>query len=317
MKPCITALLLLLCLQAQAFDLQGHRGARGLRPENTLAAFSYALATGVTTLETDLAVTKDGMLVLSHDPHLNPDLVRGPDGKWLPAKGPPIRDLTLQELRRYDVGRANPESAYARQFPQQRAEDGERFPTLAELFALVKAASRPARFNLETKIAPDGSFATVDPEAFAALVVDAIRKAGLERETTIQSFDWRTLVAAKKRAPEIATVCLTMETETNDTVRRRGDAPSPWLAGFDLRTVDGSLPRLVKAAGCATWSPHFRNVTAGAVGEAHALGLAVLPWTVNDEGDMARLIGLGVDGLITDYPDRGRRVMAAQGLPLP
>jgi glycerophosphoryl diester phosphodiesterase len=314
----LTALGLgLLPLASAAFDLQGHRGARGLRPENTLAAFSFALATGVTTLETDLAVTKDGALVLSHDPHLNPDLVRGPDGTWLSAKGPPIHDLTLADLRRYDVGRANPASAYARQFPEQRAEDGERFPTLAELFALVKAASRPVRLNLETKIAPDGSFATVDPETFAALVVAAIRNAGLEREATIQSFDWRTLVAAKKRAPEIVTVCLTIETETNDTVRRRAEAPSPWLAGFDLRAVDGSLPRLVKAAGCATWSPLYRNVTAAAVADAHGLGLAVLPWTVNDEGEMARLIGLGVDGLITDYPDRARRVMAAKGLPLP
>ena len=141
-------------LPALAFDLQGHRGARGLRPENTLAAFSFALATGVTTLETDLAVTKDGVLVISHDPFLNPDLVRTPDGRWLGGKGPPIHTLTLAELKRYDIGRLDPSTAYARQFPEQRAEDGERFPTLAEVFALVKARSRPARLNIETKITP-------------------------------------------------------------------------------------------------------------------------------------------------------------------
>lgn len=310
-------LALAFAANAGAFDLQGHRGARGLRPENTLAAFSFALATGVTTLETDLAVTKDNVLVVSHEPYLKPDVVRGPDGRWLAAKGPAIHSLTLAELQRYDVGRLNPGSAYARSFPEQRAEDGERFPTLEQLFALVKAASRPVRLNLETKIAPDGSFATVDPQTFAALTVDAIRKAELAGETTIQSFDWRTLVAARKLAPEIATVCLTIESERDDTVRRRAEAPSPWLAGLDLRTVDGSLPRLVKAAGCATWSPFWRNVTRANVEESHALGLAVLPWTVDDPRDMARLIDLGVDGVITDYPDRARRVMADKGIPLP
>lgn len=300
-----------------AFDLQGHRGARGLRPENTLAAFAFALATGVTTLETDLAVTKDGVLVLSHDPYLSPDLVRTPDGKRLAEKGPPIHSLTLAELKRYDIGRLNPGSAYARQFPEQRPEDGQRFPTLAELFALVQTHSRPARLNIETKITPDNAGDTVDADMFARLTVEAIRSAGLAGEATIQSFDWRPLVAAKKLAPEIETVCLTIETENNDTVRRRAESPSPWLAGFDLRAYDGSLPRAVKAAGCGTWSPFWRNVTAASVRESHALGLKVLPWTVNDPRDMTRLIEMGVDGLITDYPDRGRRVMADKGIPLP
>src|SRR5512139_3237479 len=113
---------------ATAFDLQGHRGARGLAPENTLAAFRTALAIGVTTLETDLAVTRDGVLVISHDPFLNPDLVRTADGRWLETKGPPIRSLTLPELARYDIGRANPRSRYAQQFPSQQPADGERFP---------------------------------------------------------------------------------------------------------------------------------------------------------------------------------------------
>jgi len=316
--PPIGALILaVLALPAVAFDLQGHRGARGLRPENTLAAFSFALATGVTTLETDLAVTRDGVLVLSHDPYLNPDLVRTPDGKWLADRGPPIHTLTAAEIKSYDIGRINPASAYARQFPEQRPEDGQRFPALTELFALVKAGSRPARLNIETKLTPDSGGDTVDADTFARLTVEAIRKVGLAGEVTIQSFDWRTLVAAKKLAPDIETVCLTIETENNDTVRRRAESPSPWLAGFDLRAYDGSLPRAVKAAGCATWSPFWRNVTAASVGESHALGLQVLPWTVNDPRDMARLIEMSVDGLITDYPDRARRVMAEKGIPLP
>ena len=302
---------------ALAFDLEAHRGGRGLRPENTLAAFSFALATGVTTLEMDLAVTKDGVLVISHDPHLNPDLVRAPDGAWLAGKGPPIDTLTLAELKRYDIGRLNPQSAYARQFPEQRGEDGERFPTLAEVFALVKAHSRPVRFNLETKITPGSSGDTVDPVTFARMTVDAIRKAGLAGDAMIQSFDWRTLIAAKKLAPDIETVCLTIETAGNDTVQRSAESPSPWLAGLSPRYYDGSLPRTVDAAGCGTWSPFWRNVTAANVAESHALGLRVLPWTVNEPWDMAHLIDMKVDGVITDYPDRARKVMADKGIPLP
>jgi len=135
-----------------AFDLQGHRGARGLAPENTLAAFRTAQAIGVTTLETDLAVTSDGVLVISHDPHLNPDLVRAPDGAYVQVPGVAIHSLTRKALRQYDIGRLNPASSYAKGFPEQKAADGERFPTLVDVFAL--GAPTRVRFNLETKITP-------------------------------------------------------------------------------------------------------------------------------------------------------------------
>lgn len=300
-----------------AFDLEGHRGARGLRPENTLAAFAHASSLGVTTLEMDLAVTRDGVLVISHDPFLNPDLVRGPDGRWLATKGPAIRTLTLAEVKRYDIGRLNPDSRYAQLFPLQRPVDGERFPTLVEVFDLVRASGKPLRLNIETKITPTSADETVDPDTFARLVAEAVRGAKFESRVTIQSFDWRTLVALKQRAPEIETACLSSETDSMDTVQRKSAATSPWLAGLDLAKHDGSLPRLVKAAGCAVWSPFWRNVTPSLVAESTALGVKVLPWTVNDPADMARLIDMKVDGLITDYPDRLRSVLADKGLPLP
>ena len=300
---------------AAAFDLQGHRGARGLGPENTLAAFQRALDIGVTTLETDLAVTRDGVLIISHDPYLNPDIVRDPDGSWLAAKGPPIRALTLAELKRYDIGRLNPASAYAKQFPMQQAADGQRFPTLVEVFAL--GAANRVRFNLETKITPTSGDGTPDPATFARLVVEAIRGAGPTQRVTVQSFDWRTLIEVKKLAPDIATACLTIETENNDTVQRQAATPSPWHAGLSLAQQGGSLPRLVKAAGCSTWSMFWRNLTPETAAEARALGLQVLPWTVNEPADMARLIDWRVDGIITDYPDRLRKVMAEKGMPLP
>jgi glycerophosphoryl diester phosphodiesterase len=300
---------------ALAFDLQGHRGTRGLAPENTMAAYARAIAIGVTTIETDIAVTRDGVLVISHDPFLNPDIVRGPDGRWLAAKGPAIHTLTLAELEKYDVGRLNPDSAYAKQFPEQKPSDGERFPTLAQVFAFAK--DKPVRLNIETKITPENPDQPVAAETFAKMVVDAVEAAGFARRVTIESFDWRTLVAAKKLAPEIETSCLTIESSGMDTVQRKSDRPSAWNAGLDLAAHGGSVPRLVEAAGCGTWSPFWRNVDGASVAEAHALGLKVLPWTVNNPADMARLIDLGVDGLISDYPDRLREAMSAKGLPLP
>jgi glycerophosphoryl diester phosphodiesterase len=315
-RPVTLLLTVALAAPAMAFDLQGHRGARGLAPENTLAAFAKALSIGVTTLETDLAVTRDGVVVLAHDPELNPALVRD-GGAWLAQRGPPIRSLTLAELQRYDVGRIDPESSYGRQWTQQVASDGERMPTLAALFELAGKAGKPVRFNLETKITPRSGDATLDADAFAHIVVDAVRKAGMSSRTTLQSFDWRTLVAAKRIEPSIATACLTAEGGSFDTVKPDATGRSPWHAGIAPGDHGGSLPKMARAAGCAVWSPNHASVTRERLDEARALGLAVLPWTVNEPADMARLIDWGVDGLITDYPDRARRVMADKRLPLP
>src|SRR5690242_10404583 len=216
-------------VSASAFDLQAHRGGRGLAPENTLAAFRQAVALGVTTIELDLAITKDDVVVVSHEPRLNPDIVRGPDGQWLAGIGPTIRSLSLAELKRYDIGRINPASAYARQFPMQRAVDGERFPTLSEVYAIAPA---PVRLNIEIKTDPTHPDETADPIQFSHLVVDQVKTANAVDRTMIQSFDWRPLREVRKVAPEIATSCLTIETRNSDTVRRDDPTPSPWLGGL-------------------------------------------------------------------------------------
>jgi glycerophosphoryl diester phosphodiesterase len=311
-------LLMLFAAPSLAFDLEGHRGTRGLAPENTLAAFRRALEIGVTTIETDMGVTKDDVVVISHNPFLSPDLVRDPDGHWLASPVTQIRTLSFAELRRYDIGRTNPTSQYARSFPDQRAADGERFPKLSELFDLAKASGKPVRFNIETKITPTSGANTPDPATFARLVVAAVREANVVDRVTVQSFDWRTLVETKRLAPEIETSCLTIDTANDNTVQQAPDGgPSPWHAGFALRDHGGSLPALVKAAGCGTWSMFWRNLTAKDLAAAHALRLKVLPWTVNERGDMRSLIDLGVDGIITDYPDRLREVMAEKKMALP
>ena len=301
-----------------AFDLQGHRGARGLVPENTLEAFATALKIGVTTLELDLAMTKDGVLVVSHDSILNPDHTRGPDGQFLAAAGPAIRSLTLDEVKRYDVGRLKPGTAYAANFPEQRGMDGIRIPALSDVFDLVRSSGAAhVRFNIETKLTPTSAADTPDPETFAAAFAEAVRAAGLTARVTLQSFDWRTIQVMRRIAPEIERVCLTMDGGSGDTLKRGKPGPSPWTAGFDIDDVGGSTPRLVAAAGCAVWSPLFRDIKPNDLAEKKSLGLKLIPWTVNEKPDMTRLIGLGVDGIITDYPNRLREVMAGKDMPLP
>jgi glycerophosphoryl diester phosphodiesterase len=314
--PALALLLALAVGPAQAFDLEGHRGARGLAPENTVAAFRRAIDIGVTTIETDIAVTRDRVPVISHNPNLVPELVRDSAGKWLTAPGPSIHSLTLEALRRYDIGRVNPDTKYARQFPEQRASDGERFPTLHELLQLVANAPTPVRLNIETKLTPDNAGDTVDAATFVRVILDEVRAAKLVDRVTIQSFDWRSLVEVKHVAPEVPTSCLTIESTGMNTMAPGADGRSPWHAG--LKDSDyASVPALVAAAGCSTWSMFWRNLTPALVADAHAIGLKVLPWTVDNPADMQRLIDMGVDGIITDYPGRLRDVMKARGLPLP
>ena len=300
---------------ATKFDLQGHRGARGLAPENTLAAFRRALAIGVMTIETDIAITRDDIPVVSHNPDLTPELVRDATGQWLSAKGPAIRSLTYAALQSYDVGRLNPATKYAMDFPQQQPSDGERIPALRDLLDLVRITPKPVRLNIETKMTPDSAVETADPATFVRLIVEAVRDAGLAARVTIQSFDWRTLVEVRRIAPEIPTSCLTIESN-NMNAMAQVDGRSPWHAGLAIRDYM-SVPALVAAAGCTTWSMFWRNLTPALVKDAHALGIKVLPWTVNDPADMQRLIEWDVDGIITDYPDRLRRVMDDNHLPVP
>jgi glycerophosphoryl diester phosphodiesterase len=316
LRPAAVALALMTA-NAAAFDLQGHRGARGLAPENTLPAFARALSVGVTTLEMDAGLTEDGVVVIIHDRRLNPDIARGSDGRWLAGRTPAIRELTFRELQRYDVGRIRPGSDYSKRWPDQRRQDKVRIPTLEEVFELTRHGRNAAvRFNVETKISPEAPEDTADPETFTRALIKAIRDNGMAGRTTIQSFDWRTLAIVQKEAPEIATSYLSSQQQSLDTIQAGHREDSPWTAGIRYRD-HGSVPRMVKAAGGRIWSPNYIDLTDAAVKEAKALGLTVLPWTVNDRADMERLIDWGVDGLITDYPDRLREVMAAKNLPLP
>ena len=255
-------------------------------------------------------------VVVSHERGLNPDLARDASGAYVAPPGTPFVKLRLEEVRTYDVGRIRPDSSYAKQFPDQRPVPGTRIPTLSELFALVrKSGNTRVRFNIETKIDPNHPEESLDPPGFVSRLLGLIEAEGFSDRVMIQSFDWRTLLLVQQRAPKIPTVYLTLQRGSGQTVVL--DQATNWTAGFNPADHGGSLPRTIKAAGGAIWSPYFGDVTAALVAEAHVLGLRVVVWTVNKPDDIARMIEIGVDGLISDRPDLLRQVAGEKGIALP
>jgi glycerophosphoryl diester phosphodiesterase len=300
------------------FDLQGHRGARGLWPENTLAGFARTVSLGVSGIELDCGVTHDGIAVVTHDPELNPDLTRDAQGRFLAATGPPVTTLTYAQLCTYDVGRLRPGSEYATRFPEQRPLDGEHIPSLREVLALVRACGKgQVRVSIEIKTFPEEPARTLAPAPFVAAVRDAIEEAGASAMVAILAFDWRVVREAQRLMPHIATVALTEEQPGEDTIRIGAQRVSPWLAGLDPADFANNLPRLVRASGSGTWGPDYLDLTAERVAQAHTSGLRVVPWTVNERCDMERMLEYGVDGMISDRPDRLRALLEERGIPVP
>ncbi len=291
-----------------------HRGGAGLYPENTLAAFRDAVARGCDGGELDVQLSKDGDVVVFHDYRLKPEICRR-DGKWIEKPTPLIKDLTLAELRAYDVGRHNPDSAYAKARPHSMPIDGEKIPTLAEILEVTAQAKKPFVLQVEFKTSFVNRSESSDPAALTEAAVAVLRQANYLDRTIFVGFDWAGLLHAKKIAPGVPCWFTTMEL---DFLRPAapGDTPqvqmlrhmnetgtSPWAAGFDPSRYGNSIQRAIKAAGGDGWFPYYPDATAEAVAEAKALGLKVGAWTVNESADMKRLIGLGLDGLCTDRPD--------------
>ncbi len=256
--------------------VHGHRGARAMRPENTIPAFEYAIQAGVDVLELDMAVTKDNVLVVSHDPYLEPPVCSGPQPKAT------IHELTLAQVREWDCGKLkNPG------FPKQTPVPGTRMPTLDEVFDLAPRGN--FHFNIETKIFADHPELTPSPEEFSKLVLAAIRKHHLEKRVMLQSFDFRTLHAMKKLAPEIPLVAL-------------------WEGG------NRDFVSIAQDAEATIVSPQYRLVTPEKVKAAHDAGLQVVPWTANTPADWDKLIAAQVDAIISDDPAELIAYLKSKGL---
>ena len=321
--PATLAVAVLFCISGEAmsfdkvaFDIEAHRGGRALFPENTLQSFANALSMGVNTLELDIGVTRDAAIVVSHERKLNPDLARGPDGAYIPPPGIPFVQISLEEVKKYDVGQIRPGSAYAAQFPDQHAVPGTRIPTLIEVFDLVrKSGDQSVRFNIETKIDPNHPEESPDPQRFVGLLLDLLRQQKFSDRVMVQWFDWRTLQLVQKQAPDIPTVYLTLQKGPGAT--NSLDKATEWTAGFNPADYGRSLPQTIKAAGGAIWSPYFGDVDAALIAESHQLGLKVVVWTVNKPEDIARMIDIGVDGIISDHPDLLRKIASEKGIALP
>jgi glycerophosphoryl diester phosphodiesterase len=299
-------------------ELHGHRGARGLFPENTLPAFEAALKIGVDVLELDAGISKDGVVVIGHDPCLNLDLARDKRGSYIQSStkfGPCIADMTINEIQEFDVGRIRPGSDYAKRFPNQQAIDGTRMPTLAALFDMVKKQNNErVRFNIETKLSPFERTQTIGPEAFVDALLGAIDQQKMLHRVNIESFDWRTLKIVQRDYPNVPTVYLSAQQKFFDNIRADDRAGSAWTAGLNAQDFDGSVAKMVKAAGGKIWSPYFGDVDEAKIKQAHSLGLKVVVWTVNEAKDISRMLDYGVDGIISDYPDRAAEMMRKRNL---
>jgi len=316
---------------AERFDLQAHRGGLGLTVENSLASFSRALDIGVTTLELDVQITEDGHAVVTHDRDpstrkcvdTTPPVTGDPEFPYVPGTRY-IKDLTLAQVRTIDCG-----SLTLPEFPGQEASPGAPMPLLSEVFALVNdRRAHQVTLNIETKVEAGAPQQTAPREQFVQVVAHEVRAAGLLDQVTVQSFDWGALMRMREVAPELPIVALT---NGQQFLQAGQPGASPWLGGIDIDDFGGDLVAAVASFDADAVSPVHGNPQNGRVGDAgyapyttramvedaHAAGLRVIPWTVDDVATMASLIDIGVDGLITDYPDRLRALMADNGFKLP
>jgi glycerophosphoryl diester phosphodiesterase len=298
-----------------------HRGGAALAPENTLAGFANAVALGADGAELDLHLTRDGRLVVHHDYCLHPDLCRGESGAWLSPPTPRLRDLTYEELARYDVGRARPESNYAREHPDLAPVDGERVPLLEDVVALARKAVRRFRLFVELKSSLFDQSLSVPPETLAEETVAALKSRDYVAQSVIIGFDWRGLLRAKALEPSLECWFSTYPQSwfADRTPSHDHEPPplpalallrewlhagnAPWAAGFDPVRYGGSILAALEAAGADGWFPHLSDATEPAIKEAHARGLKVGAWTVDDPMLMRALAARGIDAICTDRLD--------------
>ena len=311
------------------FDFQPHRGGRDARPENTLYSYAYAMEMGATSIECDMQFTKDGKIVMSHNPVLNHDITRDKNGNYVENGKYVISQMTVNEIKKFDVGVMDPKGEYYEGHGKtQVAQPGAQMPTLEELFQLIKEyGDDKVVVNAETKLCidPEGGAAytatkDVDPVAFVTEFNRLVKKYDMEDRVTLQTFDWRTIPIMKQINPNITTVALWCEQPSwgRDSVCLRAyeEGKSPWLGGLDIDDYQGNPYLAAKAIGADVVSPYYPEISQDDVALAHSLGMKVVPWTVNSREDMEMLLHMGVDGMISDKPWLLRTVLEEKGVEL-
>jgi glycerophosphoryl diester phosphodiesterase len=309
-------------------QVYAHRGARSFAPENTIPGYDAGLAIGTHWVDMDVVMTRDGEVLVSHDIRLNPDIVRDTSGAFVTDRLL-VKDLTLAEVRAYDVGRLNPATAYGRFFPAQLGMDGVHMPTLREVVRHVKARTAgKVGFQIEFKTDPVYPDWTYTPAVFAAALHRILLEEGIVETSEIQSFDWRCLYELQKLDARVKTAYLTEWDNEPGTPNSFFD-PDPakaglWTGGALVKDHGNSIPRMVKDLGGTCWEPEDVELTKETLDEAHRLGLKVVVWTwpehsgtVFDEALVSKLIDWGVDGIITDDPGQLISMLAARGYALP
>jgi glycerophosphoryl diester phosphodiesterase len=312
------------------FDLQAHRGGRDARPENTLPAFAYALALGVTTLELDVQITGDGAMVVWHNKSIPWYMAKNGWGKFIVAdEQPDIRYWKLADLKSFDLGVMSPDAPYGywqSHGMTQKKVPGTTICTLEEVFKLVKDWGNNQVFlNVETKSDPyPVNPANPEPAVWVTKFYDLVVKYELQNRVMLQSFDWRALREMKKLDPRIATVALTANQPSWNAEGDEGDyqwigrgKPSPWMAGLDIRDFDNNVVLAAHAIGADVISTDHTEVTQQTIADAHKRGMRIVPFTVNSPGRMRELILMGVDGIITDRPSTLRAVCEELGIATP
>lgn len=265
-----------------SFSTEAHRGGRGLMPENTIPAMIHAIDLGVTTLEMDIHVSSDAKVLLSHDHYINPQFILDPTGNEIPDRDDKkyiLYEMKYEEIRKYDAGsKINPK------FPQQKPVKTF-IPLLEELIDSVQShikqdGKKQVFYNIETKSAPGGdNILHPEPEKFIDLLVGVLKKKNVIQWAVIQSFDVRTLQVLNRKYPDIKTSFLIENAKSFE----------------ENMKILGFKPFII--------SPNSRLVTANYVVKCHQQGLKVIPWTVNTKEEIVKLKSMGVDGIISDYPD--------------
>ncbi|WP_288794559.1 glycerophosphodiester phosphodiesterase [uncultured Megamonas sp.] len=308
------------------FDLEAHRGGRDVRPENTLYSYAYAIELGATSIECDMQLTKDGQIVMSHNPILNSDITRDENGNYIENNKYDIRLMTVDELKKFDVGVMDPNCGeyYDLHGKTQFTYDAK-IPTLEELMQLIQSyGDKNIVLNIETKSYPDPASAgyknNADPKKFVEVFNNIVKKYDMEDRVVLQSFDWQTLIEMKKLNPNISTSALWQEQPSwgrnSESLRRYEKKKSPWLGGLDIKDYQGNPVKAAHAIGADIISPYYTEISKQDVDEAHSLGMKVVPWTVNNEKDMNMLLDMGVDGIISDKPWLLKQVLEKRNIKL-